>query len=160
MSLRADQGGAFEIAFIDERFEEEGVAYQWLRLTADEFSETMVADLTTWSPHDYECHWMDQLNSLIHRSDRAALITSMHDPLRAFRVETWPMWRAGDDLFMQSRLLFMLEPAESFDPAKVHDYVGERQPYINEGDPSEWRIPLRAIEDFLRARRNSRQLNH
>lgn len=149
-----DQRGysKFEIAFTDEWFTEEGVNFRYLRLTLGDFEEDMIADLTTWSPADYERQWLDELTQIVNSRTKGALIVRMHDPKQPFRINTWPMWKEGDHIFFQNKLLFMLKPAKHFDPFRVRDYMGNRQPHLKDGDPSEWVVPVASVRAFINER--------
>ncbi len=142
----------FEIVFTDEHFTEEGITFRYLRLTLGAFEEDMIADLTKWSPADYERQWLSELTQIVGSRTRGALIVRMHDPAHPFRIDTWPMWKEGDTIFFQNRILFMLKPAKHFDPARVRVHIGKRQPHIKDGDPSEWTVPVAAVRAFINER--------
>jgi hypothetical protein len=149
------ENSKFEIAFTDESFTEEGVNFRYLRLKLGEFQEDMIADLTTWSPADYEAQWLNELTEIVGSRSRGALIVRMHAPAQPFRIDTWPMWREGGTVFFQNKILFMLKPAKNFDPTRVRVHIGKRQPHLKDGDPSEWAVPVAAVETFVSGRRKA-----
>jgi hypothetical protein len=143
----------FEITFTDDRWIDEDITYREVRITLGDFSETMLADLTSWSPKEYREHWLFELNQLVTFRDKGCLITSVHDFKHAERVWIWPMWKKDDVIHFQNRLLFMLETCDDFDPYKVVDHVGEHQTESADPEksaPSNWTIPATAVRDFLR----------
>jgi hypothetical protein len=142
----------FEITFTDDRWIDEGISYHEVRITLGDFSETMHADLTTWSPKEYQEQWLFELNQIMAARDKGCLITSVHDLKHAARVWAWPMWKKDDVIHFQNRLLFMLETSDNFDPYKIVDHIGDHQTESDDPKtpvPSNWTIPATAVKDFL-----------
>ena len=106
----------FEIAFTEDHWTDERIAFRGLRLTLQNYAEEEGADLTFWSTKDYENQWLTWLNQLMASRDKGALIISIHDPANAFRVWTWTMWKKDDQVLFQNRLLFMLEGSRTSNP--------------------------------------------
>ena len=106
----------FEIAFTEDHWMDERIAFRGLRLTLQNYAEEEGADLTFWSTKDYENQWLTRLNQLMASRDKGALIISIHDPANAFRVWTWTMWKKDDQVLFQNRLLFMLEGSRTSNP--------------------------------------------
>ena len=79
----------FEIAFTEDHWMDERIAFRGLRLTLQNYAEEEGADLTFWSTKDYENQWLTGLNQLMASRDKGALIISIHDPANAFGVRTW-----------------------------------------------------------------------
>ena len=143
----------FEIAFTEDHWMDERIAFRGLRLTLQNYAEEEGADLTFWSTKDYENQWLTWLNQLMASRDEGALIISIHDPANAFRVWTWTMWKKDDQVLFQNRLLFMLEGSRTSNPACVFEYVGEYQSHDEDGDRiSEWTVPIAAIRNFVNER--------
>jgi hypothetical protein len=140
----------FEIKFEGDPWTDEDGLWRNLRITLQNFVETDCADFSSWSTRDYEAQWLTELNAISTSRDRGGLITSIHDPSDAYRVWIWPMWKEGENVYFQSRLLFMLEPEPRFDPSRVGDYVGDHQLISEDGEPlSQWIVSLTSIRDFL-----------
>ena len=141
---------AFEIKFVGDEFEDKGVRLHCLLLSIGDFAEEMYADVTNWSTTDYERQWLAQLNALIQRQRRGALLTSLHDPKVGYRIEAWPMWRENDVVYFQNRIIGMLEIEPRFDPDRLSELIGERREEDEEGRTiSQWQIPISEIRDFL-----------
>jgi hypothetical protein len=103
--MEGQKNPKFEIAFTDECFTEEGTSFRYLRLTLGDFEEDMIADLTTWSPEDYEKQWFNELRQMVTSQTRGALIIRMHDPGVPFRIDIWPMWKEDNQIFFQNKAL-------------------------------------------------------
>ena len=141
---------AFDIKFVGDAFEDDGMRRQQVSLMIGAFEESMDADMTHWTFGDYQDQWANELRKVIGESARGALITSLPDPNLAFRVSTWPMWREGDEIFFQSRLVGMLEPDSLFHIDCLADYVCERKSINEDGILiSQWSIPVRDVIAFL-----------
>lgn len=140
----------FKIAFTDDCWSDEGIPFRGLQLTLEDYTEEEQADLAFWSTEDYEAHWLTELNRVTTSRHKGALITSIHDPANAFRVWVWTMWKEGNRVLFQNRLLFMLEECQAFNPDQVSDHIGEYASHTEEGSRiSEWIVPIAAIRNFL-----------
>ena len=145
----------FEIVFEGEAWTDEDGPWRSLRLTLRDFVEEHHADLSNWSVQEYEAQWVRELNAIANSRDRGALITSIHDPSNAYRVWAWPMWRDGDNVHFQNRLLFMLEPKPGFDPFHVADYIGNHKLHSEDGELlSQWTVPIAEIRSFIDRQQN------
>jgi len=140
----------FDISFTGEVWTDEGVPYESVKLTLNDWYEFENADLTHWSPEDYQKQWLEQLNEISTTRNKGALIVSIHDPARGYRVWIWTMWKNDDRVRFQNRLLGMLEAVDDFDPNRVCDYIGDYESCTPEGEQiSEWVVPILAIKTFL-----------
>src|SRR5262245_60787093 len=79
-----------------------------------------------WGPGDYERSWASGLMRLVEGAPISCLATSVTDPSTANFVEVWPLYREGDDVYAQNRLLFMDQLPNGFDPAAPWESVTER----------------------------------
>jgi len=141
---------AFDIRFVGEEFEEEGQRLRQIMLTIGSFKESIDADMTHWSIGDYRDQWMNELRKVIGPPAKGALITSLPDPNFAYRVNTWPMWREGDEIFFQSRLGGMLEPYPRFQLDRLDEFIGERMRVNEDGVAiSEWSVPMSEVVAFI-----------
>jgi len=146
----------FDIAFEGEAWIDEDGHWRKVRLNLEGFLDADLADLSHWSEHAYQAQWLKELNEIIHSRDRGALITSIHDPSVGYRIWTWPMWKEGNEVHFQNRILFMLEPGPKFDSANLAEYVGDRQTLSEDGELiSQWTVSLDAIRNFLDRQQNA-----
>ena len=116
----------------------------------DSFQEHFIAPLTYWSADDYKRHWKLSIERILKLSATSCLITSMLNPAEASFIFWWPMYLAGDTVFIQNQILFFdkLEPA--FDEGDIYASIPERQTVDVDGNViSEWSIHRKDLEDFL-----------
>jgi hypothetical protein len=140
----------FDISFTNESWIDEGTPFRGLRLTLQDHHEGDQANLTHWSAENYERQWLYELNEIVNSRSKGALITSIQDPIHAFQVFVWTMWKDNDQIRFQNRILFMLSGIQNFDPVHVCDHIGEYKSHDEEGQRlSEWVVPLTAIQDFI-----------
>lgn len=112
-------------------------------------SDGFVADLSVWSPQEYEAQWREGVARLAAGERSSALVTSYAGAGAAFHF-MWPMWRVGTDVVFSERLV----PGEVIPDTGIAEAfyrsVGERRPYSDDGDPiSEWIVPLAEVLAFL-----------
>lgn len=111
-------------------------------------SDGFTADLSTWSPRDYEAQWREGIARLAAGEESSALITSYAGP-EAPVHSIWPMWRVGTQVVFQEHLV----PGDAIEGPNVVDAfyraVGERRSR-SEGSPiSEWTVPFSDVLAFL-----------
>jgi hypothetical protein len=105
--------------------------------------------LEFWGLEDYERNWAAGLGRLIDGSSVSCLATSMIDPSTANFVEVWPLYRSGDDVYVQDQLIFMDQLSHEFDPAAPWESVRPRS-VVNENgqEIQEWRVSLEDVQEF------------
>jgi hypothetical protein len=142
----------FDIRFLsdEEAPPPDGTAYG--QITIGPFRERFQSDLSFWKRPDYERQWRDATSKIL-TSDRAAMITSMGDPVSANFIRWWPMYRDGEQIIMQEHLLFLDELNTPFDPEAAEKFVHDRRTLSEEGQPiSEWTTSREGVRGFLAAR--------
>jgi hypothetical protein len=118
-----------------------------LELGAD--SESFEADLSTWSPREYESQWREGVARLAAGAESSALVTSYAGPGAALHF-MWPMWRVGDRIVFTERLVFGEAIKDGDVAAQFYGAVGERRSHTENGDPiSEWIVPFSDVLAFL-----------
>lgn len=106
-----------------------------------------------WSVEDYQASWITALQRLLAGAPVSCLITSLTDPRDANFFETWPLYREGEEVFVQNRLLFIDQLAAPFAPDAPWESVDPRTTVDGKGRPvAEWRIALTDVENFLDSR--------
>jgi CdiI N-terminal domain len=112
--------------------------------------ERFIAELSFWTRSEYQLHWERQLVSIVDKTLRGGLITSMDDPGTAKFIEWWPMWREDSTIFFQNQLLFLDQLLEPFDPYDAARSVGVRKTTSSDGAAiSQWNVHVDSIRQFL-----------
>jgi hypothetical protein len=77
-------------------------------------------------------------------------MTSMTDPRNSNFLVCWPMYRAGEDVFVQNAMIFLDETTEDFDPASPWDPVEPRLGTDEGGNKiPDWITSMDSLRDFL-----------
>jgi hypothetical protein len=147
---RHSHGIVFYIGFkTGPRTDAEGWSHALGGLELGHDSDGFAADLSVWSPRDYESQWRTGVARLAAGEKSSALVTSYAGPNAGFHF-MWPMWRVGDQIIFTERLV----PGETIrGPDVAEDFyraVGERRSVSEDGDPiSEWMVPFSDVLAFL-----------
>jgi hypothetical protein len=131
------------------RIDDEGWRHALGGIELGDDSDGFSADLSVWSPREYEEQWRAGVARLAAGAESSALVTSYAGPEGAFHF-MWPMWRVGSEIVFTERLVF----ADAIQGAEVPDAfyraVGERRSKSESGEPiSEWRVPFADVLAFL-----------
>jgi len=122
-----------------------------IQITIGRFVETMDSGCEYWSRKQYEQHWVSELDNLLGLRASGVLITWMIDPQQDGWITTWPMWREGETIFVQNRLLDVQLIEGEFSVADLPVYIGERRVDDEEGNKiSTWVASCDAIAEFLK----------
>jgi hypothetical protein len=122
------------------------------RITIDGFSETFVVPLGFWDESDYRRNWRRAF-AVLDADPRvvSCLMTSMTDPRNSNFLVCWPMYRSGEDVFVQNAMIFLDRTGEDFDPAAPWGLVGPRQRTDEDGNKiSEWITSMGSLREFFR----------
>jgi len=77
-------------------------------------------------------------------------MTSMTDPENSNFLTCWPMYREGEDVYVQNAIIFLDEIEGAFDPATPWDYVGPRHEIDEDGNKiSEWTTSMGSLREFF-----------
>ncbi|SFC82503.1 hypothetical protein SAMN05421773_106174 [Streptomyces aidingensis] len=117
-----------------------------------EFTEAFRASLAYWSADDYRRSWRLAYHRLESADDAiSCLITSITDPATSNFVFCWPLYREGEQVFVQNSVIFLDELTEAFDPEAPWASVGPRETITEDGDEiSEWHTSMDALRAFFR----------
>jgi len=111
-----------------------------------------LASLYEWSTKDYERQWRNALGRIIRGESKSALMTEYVSPVSATHLEWWPLYAAGNTLFVQNQLLLYDQLPEPFNLENWHDFIGERSTVSEDGRPiSEWRVDLSEVHVFFKS---------
>jgi hypothetical protein len=120
------------------------------RITVGDFVEEFEASLTFWGADDYRASWRAALSVLEAGSATSCLVSSLTDPATSNFVFCWPLYGDGDDVYVQSSLIFLEELPGTFDVARPWLYVQPRATVDEDGNHiSEWRTDVTAIRQSM-----------
>lgn len=121
------------------------------RITVGGFSETFEMSLTYWNAEEYRASWRDALEMLVHRNNAiSCLVSSITDPSASNFVFCWPLYRNGDDVFVQNAVVFLEGLTEPFDPARPWLSVLPHASVDEDGNRiSEWLTDVSQVRGFL-----------
>ena len=116
-----------------------------------DFREPIIIPVSYWSEQDYKKQWLGALYEILSSNNSStALIVSMHDTkMTDSHIVTWPMYREGEIIYIQNRILFLEESTKYFEIGKIKTYIGERETVGEDGHViSEWQV---GVEDIQKA---------
>ena len=80
----------------------------------------------------------------------SCLMASMTDPRISNFVVSWPMYREGEDVYIQNAIIFLDEVGEAFDPAAPWECAGPRCGRDEDGSrASEWVTSMSSLREFF-----------
>jgi hypothetical protein len=128
----------------------EGQRVMFGRITLGNFTEEFAAYLDYWSSVEYEAQWKEAVCRIISGASIDALITDMHDLKTAHHLVSWPMYREGNRVFIQNRLLFLNDLGRPSQLEHAIAKLGERKA-VNHVDAqiSEWSATVNDLEVFI-----------
>ncbi len=120
------------------------------RITLGYFTEEFEAYLDYWSSVDYEAQWKKAVRRIVSGAGVDALITDMHDLKTAHHLVSWPMYREGNRVFVQNRLLILNDLGRPSQLEHAIAKLGERKTVNDAGAQiSEWSVTVHDLEVFI-----------
>lgn len=121
------------------------------RITAGDLDERFYMSLKYWAPEDYHNHWLAALTHVNASADATScLVSSMSHPAESDVIFCWPLFRDGDTVHVQNRILFLEELDAPLDLDQPWKALGARQTVSEDGDAiSEWVTTIDEIRDCL-----------
>ena len=121
------------------------------RIVIGDFTETFRIPLGFWDESDYRRSWRRAFEVLTaNPHTTSCLMTSMTDPGNSNFLTCWPMYREGEDVYIQNALIFLDEIEENFDPAAPWDSVRPREAIDEDGNKiSEWITSMGSLREFF-----------
>ena len=98
------------------------------RIMIGDFTETFVVPLGFWGEADYRASWRRAFEVL--EGDPCAvscLMASMTDPVTSNFLICWPMYREGEDVYVQNAIVLLDEIEGPFDPGAPWGSLGPRR---------------------------------
>jgi hypothetical protein len=131
------------------RTDEEGWRHAMGGIELGDESDGFAADLHFWSMADYEAQWREGVARLAAGHASSALVTSYRGPGAAVH-SMWPMWRIGQTVFVQERLVVDDTITEDAVAEQFYARVGDRHRHSEDGAViSEWPVPFADVLAFL-----------
>lgn len=130
------------------RVDDEGWRHAMGAIELGDESDAFAADLTFWSMAEYEAQWREGVARLAAGHASSALVTSYRGP-RANLHSMWPMWRIGQTVFFQERLVLGDTMTEDGVAEQFYARVGDRHTESEDGVISEWPVPFADVLAFL-----------
>jgi hypothetical protein len=138
----------FSITFTGDVLDEDPtIAIGVLQLREDR--EWFHATLGYWTVEDYEESWNKALVRLVNGASISCLVTSLTDPLNSNFLTTWPLYRSGDEVYVQNHLIFLDELLHEFDPATPWESSAPRSVGEDGHEISEWQLQVTDLREFL-----------
>jgi hypothetical protein len=121
------------------------------RIVIGDFTETFNAPLGFWDESDYRRSWrqaFEVLNANPHST--SCLMTSMTDPDNSNFLVCWPMYREGEDVYIQNTIIFLDKVEETFNPMAPWGCVRPRHGIDEDGNKiSEWTTSMDSLREFF-----------
>ncbi|SRR5579872_2699841 len=146
----------FDVYLTEESVAEtdSGVQAVYGKIRIGDFSETFTASMARWSTSQYELHWIAALQRILDGAGRSVLITSYVDPFPEGFLFCWPLYRGGETIHVQNRLLFFDQLLAPFDPNHPWDSIHARRTTNDEGQRiSEWTTDVDSIRECAARKR-------
>jgi hypothetical protein len=121
------------------------------RVIIGDFTETFRVPLGFWDESDYRRSWRRAFE-VLNANPRATscLMTSMTDPANSNFLTCWPMYREGEDVYIQNALIFLDEIEGDFEVAAPWNSVRPREEIDEDGNRiSEWATSMNSLREFF-----------
>jgi CdiI N-terminal domain len=122
------------------------------RIVIGDFTETFMVPLGFWDESDYRHSWrraFEVLNENSHST--SCLMTSMTDPGNSNFLACWPMYREGEDVYIQNAIIFLDEIKGSFDLNAPWGFIEPRHGIDEDGNKiSEWITSMDSLREFFK----------
>lgn len=116
------------------------------RIVLGDYSEEFDTYLDVWNRDLFELHWLGAARRLV--DDRESSTAFFTTTFQSF----WSMWRRGDAVLVNERLLVKDTLIAPFDPAHLYRQVGRYRRY-SDGQPiSQWVLKLSDLRRFINRR--------
>ncbi len=107
------------------------------RIRLNDTDELFSMDVSFWSPDDYRESWRAACARVVAAPGDivSCLVTSTSDPTTATFIETWPLYRVGDTVYVHNSLVFLdrletpldlTRPWLATSPRETHTEEGQR----------------------------------
>jgi hypothetical protein len=117
-----------------------------------DFTETFVVPLGFWAEADYRASWRRAFE-VLEGDPRAVacLMTSMTDPVASNFLVCWPLYREGEDVYVQNAIVLLDEIEGRFDPGGPWGSLEPRRGMDDDGNTvPEWATSMGLLREFFR----------
>jgi hypothetical protein len=143
----------FDIYLTDDVVPESEGQPVYGKIQIEDYTETFVASLVSWTRAHYEQHWREACQRLIGDGKESALISSYQEPSWSEFLVWWPLYPDGDIVYVRNELLIYARQREPFSIEEPSCSVRQRTTVNDEGlKISEWETSARSIREFLNRR--------
>ncbi len=121
------------------------------RIVIGDFTETFVVPLGFWGEADYRASWRRAFE-VLEGAPRAVscLMTSMTDPATSNFLVCWPMYREGEDVYVQNAIVLLDEIEGPFEPGAPWSSLEPRRWMDDDGNRiSEWATSMGSLREFF-----------
>ena len=134
----------------------EGILCCYGSITISGYKERFLMALNNWTIKEYKKQWREAIKRL-ETHDISCLIVSAYDLEQDPFLWTWPMYKVGDIVYLQNRLLFDVMRKDPLSPSAYtgvndqtcYDFMDERETINEKGRLiSEWSVPLADVLSF------------
>jgi hypothetical protein len=110
-----------------------------------DLDDGFIAPLGVWSATRYAAQWRDGLKRITEEEMSTLVTRLLRGVGGSFGGERWLLYRQADSVVLRNQLV-LRETVPAFDPERPYDSVPPRR---TSGSVSEWKIPMRSVEEFL-----------
>jgi hypothetical protein len=146
---------SFDIRFTNEIYidPETGTTSRTGEIRIGNFREGFVSLQSFWNEARYKEHWCKAVKRIVRTEGDSCLVTSIADATQADLLFWRPLYREGDQVFVQSGILLFEQLEKPFDPDNPFASVPPRTVIDEDGQRvSEWSVHIRELEEFLNRR--------
>ena len=140
----------FDIYLTDEVVPESDGYALYGKIQVEDYTETFIASLVCWNPAQYEQHWREACQRLVHGQQDSALICSYVESSMSEFLVWWPLYRDGQIIHVQNELLIYSRPGKPFNVNEPWSSIPQRRTVNDDGlEISEWDTLLQSIHELL-----------
>lgn len=115
------------------------------KIEIGDFKENLTIPISFWSISKYISQWKQAVSFILESSaeNKSALITQVYNPEHSEYINCWPMYREGETVFVQNRLLLKEDLGSDLNPEKIEQYIDKREIVDEDGNKiSEWKTTI------------------
>ena len=140
----------FNIYLTNETAPESDEQAVYGRIEVEDFVETFVTSLVTWSRKDYELQWYRACQRLVEGATESGLVASYLDPSMSEFCMWWPLYREGEIVHVRNELVPYSQLTKPFTPNEPWAFLKKRKIITDEGlEISEWNTSVEHIQEFV-----------
>jgi hypothetical protein len=152
MSQDRCRNGDFAIGFLPSEGSQDvfGESCRLGEIVIGRFREQFAAPVAYWKPNEYERQWVEGIERILRQHESSCLVTAMRDPKHADHISVWPLYRAGNVVYVQNHIVVFSELRQPFDGNAPYASIRERETLSDDGAPiSEWTTQVSVLRRFL-----------